>query len=103
MSIIRSNDIEDDNDGIFQSDLYDIDHKCFFCQEKITFPFIYWHGRYSKKLGKCKTLTLHPSCAHMLSSALVRDCVELITGDGERANIDHADRKNMLKEIYGIK
>ena len=55
-----------------------LDDDCTHCGEKLTLPFVFW-------AGATKNLCLHPRCASMLGSGLIRDNAELRDGK-DKAN-----------------
>ncbi len=53
-------------ESLNQMELCDIVDDCFLCGQKLTTPYVYWHGW-------LKGLSLHPRCAMELGFGLVQD------------------------------
>ena len=50
--------------------------ECFYCYQKLDFPWIEWHGHESGKDG-FSVIALHPRCAVDLSIRILRDVHEV--------------------------
>jgi hypothetical protein len=77
MSNVRSGSFQNiDDEGWSWTQVFAFDDVCLMCGEKLTVPFVFWHG-----VGK--ELSLHPKCAALLGGALMRDYLEMIQGKTE--------------------
>ena len=72
---------------------------CFFCDRPLENSdndiggLVYWHGNGTP-------LTLHQSCAILLSVHLIQDARSLVTKTGEEIQIDEGRRKNRAETWY---
>jgi hypothetical protein len=53
------------------SDAMLIDDDCFVCGEKLTLPYVYWHGSGGDNKGK--SISLHHQCARHLAKGITQD------------------------------
>ena len=68
------------------SEHYDLHDNCFYCNQRITVPCVYWHGDYHN--GRASTACFHAQCVDGFCKAIARDADEIIKSSPNRHDVD---------------